>query len=86
MKFKLLSMGIHDYHEFRKEKLEKLGFKFKPNDKIGAGPMHWWTIISPPQELIEINSLEELMKLIDECGDCIVSKGLITFNDQDQWH
>ena len=86
MKFKLLSMGIHDYHEFQKIKLEKLGFGFKPNDKIGAGTMHWWTLISVPNELIEISSLEDLINFTNEYGDCIISEGLITINDPDKWH
>jgi hypothetical protein len=85
MKFKLMSMGLYDYHEFRKNELEKLGFKFKPNDKIGAGPMHWWTLIGLPNELIEINSLEDLIEFTNKYGDCIISENILTINNPDRW-
>lgn len=47
--------------------------------------MHWWTVISPPNELIELNSLEDLIKFTNEHGECIISDGLITINNPDHW-
>ena len=82
MIFKLITSGDF-YPEHDKIKLEKLGFKFKKsmNDmtQIVSNENHYK--IENNSITIEINNLSELMKVIEEYGDIIISKNTIEIYD-----
>lgn len=74
MEFELSTSGYFYPQKERREKLEKLGFTFKPSDYKG------FTIEGKPT--ITINSLEELMEFINSMNDeIIVGDGSIEIYD-----
>ena len=74
MEFELRTSGNFYPQKERREKLEKLGFTFKPSDYKD------FTIEGKPT--ITINSLEELMEFIDSFNDdIIVGNGTIEIYD-----
>jgi len=73
MKFTLSTSGLFYPQDDRRKELEKIGFKFEPSVFKG------FSIKGSP--IIEINSLEELIKLSDQFGDLIVSDGSIEIYD-----
>jgi hypothetical protein len=75
MKFKLKTSGYF-YKDEDKEKLLKLGFKFDPY----IFKEYRWTKKDNVPE-IEINSLNELVKFMEEWGDLILSPNAIEIYD-----
>jgi hypothetical protein len=73
MKFTLSTSGIFYPKQEIREKLQKLGFKFKKTDSLN------FIIEGCPE--IEIHSLEELIELSKEYGGITVSDGLIEIFD-----
>lgn len=84
MKFILQSLGESDYQKSDVCRLEKLGFSFKKSDEIRNTGSYFYTKINNPSNLIELNSLEELIEFTNEYGDCIISDGCLTINDPDR--
>lgn len=78
MKFILETSGLF-YSESGKNKLEKLGFHFTEGDKRNLSTAYM--IKSYPKVEIEINSLEELMVLVEEFDDIIVSENKLEIYD-----
>ena len=78
MKFRLETSGIY-YSESEKNKLEKLGFHFAEADKRNLSTAY--RIKSYPKVEIEINSLEELMILVKEFGEIIISENELEIYD-----
>jgi len=74
MKFRL-SVTKYFYMKDEKEKLEKLGFKFKsyPPPEIGSGFQYDYTVIKS-KIFVEINSIEELIKFSEEWGELVIHK------------
>lgn len=80
MKFELKTSGWA-YTTKQASKLEKLGFEFEPfvdtYGIFGGANLH----IKPKDLSIEINTLEELIKLIGNYGSVIVDLGSIEIYD-----
>jgi hypothetical protein len=70
MKFTLTTDKYFYPEKEEREKLEKLGFTFKPSD-------YYEFCVTNHQPTIEINSLEELVALAEEYGDLIFGPGRI---------
>ncbi len=81
MKFHLKTSGGFYTHK-RAEALEELGFSFGACDfpDLRTNEERVYKIGNPPDG-IEINSLEDLMKLVQEYGDVIVSEDTIEIYD-----
>jgi hypothetical protein len=74
MEFELATAGYFYPEKEKREKLEKLGFTFKPSD------YKYFSIRGNPK--IVFNSLEELMDFIKLIGeDVVVGDGTITIYD-----
>lgn len=86
MKLNLFTVGDF-YDKEDKEKLEKLGFVFTktPSHVISYfanGTDIEFTINKSMHPTIEINSIEELMELINNYGSVIISTDTITIFDE----
>ena len=60
-----------------KERLEELGFKFKEELNEDYRKNGKWKCDSNVEPGIEINSLDDLMKLVEKMGDIILSEDRI---------
>lgn len=75
MKFKIELEFEHGItNKKRIQQLEELGFKFEKSTNPFF-PTDSMDVVHNPE--IEINSLGQLMQLIEELGQCVVSKGKI---------
>lgn len=84
MKFRICSRGYCDYTENSITLLEPLGFTFRQSSPMRNGKSFYYTKIFEPSELLEINSLEELIEFTNKYGDCIISDGIIVIDDPDR--
>lgn len=75
MNFELITSGYF-YSQKEKEALEKLGFRFKlDTSKKNI------SYCKEEDSQIELNSLEDLMNLVKDYGDVIVSIGRVEIYD-----
>jgi hypothetical protein len=78
MRFNLDTSGYGYREEKDKNRLEKLGFKFEKEEK----PVLSWYKRGNQVLHIDINSLEELLRFIEEHGSIVIQPPEVT----DEWY
>lgn len=82
MKFYIKTSGMYYYDKNKIDKLKRLGFEFDPKGYIlNSSSTICFDDDDPELPTIEINSLDELMQLVHEYGDLIVSESEIEIYD-----
>ena len=76
MTFRVETAGWVYNDQAKREKLEKLGFKFEP-----CGGYPFTKSLDTPTITIEISTLEDLMEFINEYGTIVLTRENITIYD-----